>query len=121
MQARAPQVPVDDGPLLLLRDEAAARDGAARVRRQLGVQGALAESMTVWINALVASGGGKILENPDAKPDEMQLGLDSDAGRKAAEIIGRIGSSNLCNRSMALDSECDLVVESRGEQRIAQR
>nr|WP_154923264.1 extracellular solute-binding protein [Microbacterium testaceum] len=63
--------------------------------KQLGVQGALAESMTVWINALVASGGGKILENPDAKPDEMQLGLDSDAGRKAAEIIGRIGSSNL--------------------------
>ncbi|MCM3615213.1 extracellular solute-binding protein [Microbacterium enclense] len=63
--------------------------------KQLGVQGALAESMTVWINALVASGGGKILDNPDAKPDEMQLGLDSDAGRKAAEIIGRIGSSNL--------------------------
>ena len=63
--------------------------------KQLGVQGALAESMTVWINALVASGGGQILENPDAKPDEMQLGLDSDAGRKAAEIIGRIGSSGL--------------------------
>ena len=63
--------------------------------KQLGVQGALAESLTVWINALVASGGGKILENPEAKPDEMQLGLESDAGRKAAEIIGRIGSSNL--------------------------
>ncbi|MDQ1135854.1 multiple sugar transport system substrate-binding protein [Microbacterium sp. SORGH_AS 1204] len=63
--------------------------------KQLGVQGALAESMTVWINALVASGGGQILENPDAKPDEMQLGLESDAGEKAAEIIGRIGSSGL--------------------------
>ncbi|MDQ1075810.1 MULTISPECIES: extracellular solute-binding protein [Microbacterium] len=63
--------------------------------KQLGVQGALAESLTVWINALVASGGGKILEDPEAKPDEMQLGLESDAGKKAAEIIGRIGSSNL--------------------------
>ncbi|KSU52186.1 sugar ABC transporter substrate-binding protein [Microbacterium enclense] len=70
-------------------------EAAEDQNKQLGVQGALAESMTVWINALVASGGGKILENPDAKPDEMQLGLDSDAGRKAAEIIGRIGSSNL--------------------------
>ncbi|MDU0367915.1 extracellular solute-binding protein [Microbacterium sp. NPDC089180] len=63
--------------------------------KQLGVQGALAESLTVWINALVASGGGKILEDPEAKPDEMQLGLESDAGKKAAEIIGRIGSSGL--------------------------
>jgi len=63
--------------------------------KKLGVQGALAESLTVWINALVASAGGKILEIPDAKPDEMQLGLDTDAGRAAADIIGRIGSSGL--------------------------
>ncbi|ODT38912.1 MAG: ABC transporter substrate-binding protein [Microbacterium sp. 71-36] len=63
--------------------------------KKLGVQGALAESLTVWINALVASAGGKILEDPDAKPDEMQLGLDTDAGRAAADIIGRIGSSGL--------------------------
>ncbi|KEP76004.1 ABC transporter substrate-binding protein [Microbacterium sp. SUBG005] len=63
--------------------------------KQLGVQGALAESLTVWINALVASGGGRILEDPEAKPDDMQLGLESDAGRKAADIIGRIGSSGL--------------------------
>ena len=63
--------------------------------KKLGVQGALAESLTVWINALVASAGGKILEDPDAKPDEMQLGLDTDAGRAAADIIGRIRSSGL--------------------------
>ncbi len=63
--------------------------------KQLGVQGALAESLTVWINALVASAGGQILDNPDARPDEMQLGLETDAGRKAADIIGRIGSSGL--------------------------
>lgn len=63
--------------------------------KQLGVQGALAESLTVWINALVASGGGRILEDPEAKPDDMQLGLESDAGKKAADIIGRIGSSGL--------------------------
>jgi phospholipase D1/2 len=31
----------------------------------------------------------------------------------------RIGSANLCNRSMALDTECDLLVESRGEPRVA--
>jgi phosphatidylserine/phosphatidylglycerophosphate/cardiolipin synthase-like enzyme/uncharacterized membrane protein YdjX (TVP38/TMEM64 family) len=32
----------------------------------------------------------------------------------------RIGSSNLSSRSMALDTECDLVVESRGQERIAE-
>ena len=35
------------------------------------------------------------------------------------DSVLRIGSSNLCNRSMALDTECDLVVESRGEARVA--
>ncbi|MFF0909279.1 extracellular solute-binding protein [Microbacterium enclense] len=63
--------------------------------KQIGVQGALAESLTVWINALVASAGGQILEDPEASPDEMQLGLESDAGRAAADIIGRIGSEGL--------------------------
>ncbi|CAH0151697.1 extracellular solute-binding protein [Microbacterium sp. Bi128] len=72
---------------------------------QLGVQGALAESLTVWINALVASAGGKILEDPDAKPDEMQLGLDTDAGRKAADIIARIGSSGLAGSGLPTADE----------------
>jgi phosphatidylserine/phosphatidylglycerophosphate/cardiolipin synthase-like enzyme len=35
------------------------------------------------------------------------------------DTVLRIGSSNLCNRSMALDTECDLVVESRGQTRVA--
>jgi phospholipase D1/2 len=32
----------------------------------------------------------------------------------------RIGSANLCKRSMSLDTECDVVIESRGEARIAE-
>ncbi len=31
----------------------------------------------------------------------------------------RIGSANLCNRSMGMDTECDVVVEARGEERVA--
>ncbi len=62
---------------------------------RLGVQGALAESLTVWINALVASAGGEILKNPEAPADELELGLDSEAGRAAAEIIHRIGADGL--------------------------
>jgi len=32
----------------------------------------------------------------------------------------RVGSANICNRSMALDSECDLAIESRGRPEVAQ-
>jgi uncharacterized membrane protein YdjX (TVP38/TMEM64 family)/phosphatidylserine/phosphatidylglycerophosphate/cardiolipin synthase-like enzyme len=35
------------------------------------------------------------------------------------DAILRIGSSNLCNRSMAFDSECDLVLEARDDPQIA--
>jgi len=31
----------------------------------------------------------------------------------------RIGSANLCNRSMGMDTECDVVVEARGDERVA--
>ena len=32
----------------------------------------------------------------------------------------RIGSANLCNRSMGMDTECDVLIESRGDARVAQ-
>ena len=35
------------------------------------------------------------------------------------DAIVRIGSSNLANRSMAFDTECDLAIEARGEARVA--
>lgn len=71
----------------------------------LGVQGALAESLTVWINALVAAAGGEILVNPEATADEVELDLDSDAGRAAAEIIERIGSGGLGGPGLATADE----------------
>ena len=70
-------------------------DAAREQDKYLGVQGTSAESMTVWVNALVASAGGSIVENPEAPSDEISIGLDSDAGRKAAEIVGTIGQDGL--------------------------
>ena len=35
------------------------------------------------------------------------------------DALARIGSSNLSNRSMGLDTECDLAIESRGDLRVA--
>ncbi|MGC0251552.1 extracellular solute-binding protein [Pseudactinotalea sp. Z1748] len=70
-------------------------EAAAENDLYLGVQGARAESLTVWINALVASAGGEILTNPEATSDELELDLDSEAGRQAAEVVSRIGSEGL--------------------------
>jgi phospholipase D1/2 len=38
----------------------------------------------------------------------------------ADDRMVRIGSANICNRSMALDSECDVAIESRGRPEVAQ-
>ncbi|MDM7855632.1 extracellular solute-binding protein [Cellulomonas sp. MW4] len=70
-------------------------DAAKKENKYLGVQGAKAESLTVWINALIESAGGQIIKNPEASADDLQLGLESDAGRAAASIMGRIGREGL--------------------------
>lgn len=44
------------------------------------------EGYMVWINGLISSAGGSILENTDAGTN-AKAGVDSDAGRRAAEII----------------------------------
>ncbi|MFB9375641.1 extracellular solute-binding protein [Kineococcus gynurae] len=62
-------------------------DAAASQGSVLAEQGARAESMTVWVNAMVESAGGSVIENPEASADELRLGLDSDAGRAAADVM----------------------------------
>ncbi|WP_315095272.1 extracellular solute-binding protein [uncultured Cellulomonas sp.] len=71
----------------------------------LAVQGTKAESLTVWINALVESAGGHVLENPEASADDVQLGLESPAGQAAAEIIGTIGSERLGGPGLPTEDE----------------
>jgi len=55
-------------------------------------QGARYEGYMVWVNALVLSAGGQILEDPEAGRDARPA-LASPAGEKAAEIVGNIGRS----------------------------
>jgi len=70
-------------------------DAAKEQDKYLGVQGAKAESLTVWINALVESAGGHIIKNPEASAEDLQLGLESDAGKAAATVMGTIGREGL--------------------------
>ncbi|MCY1158893.1 MAG: extracellular solute-binding protein [Citricoccus sp.] len=83
--------------------------------KELGVQGARAEAMTVWLNALIESGGGQIIENPEAPADEVEIGLDSDAGRKAAEIISTIGKEGLGGPGLATQQENEAMLLFQGD------
>ena len=82
----------------------------------IGVQGARAESMTVWVNALVASAGGEIVENPDAPADELRLGLDSEAGKQAAEVVSTIGKEGLGGPGLPTQTENTSMIQFQGDQ-----
>ncbi len=88
---------------------------AGEEKKYLGVQGAQAESMTVWINALIESAGGHILLNPGAKADEIKLGLTTPAGEQAATIIGAIGKKNLAGPGLPTSTENDSMILFQGD------
>ena len=71
----------------------------------VAVQGTRAESLTVWVNALVESAGGHVLEDPTAEPEDIVPTLDSDAGRVAAEIIASIADSGVGGPQLANATE----------------
>jgi multiple sugar transport system substrate-binding protein len=62
-------------------------DTAKQQNVTIGVQANRYEGYTVWINALIESAGGHVLDNPEAPPENLKLGLDSQAGEEAAKII----------------------------------
>ncbi|HLT70968.1 MAG TPA: extracellular solute-binding protein [Acidimicrobiales bacterium] len=64
-------------------------DAAVATGTTVEVTGARYEGYMVWINTLVASAGGEIVEDPDAGRDARPA-LDSPAGRRAAEVIRRL-------------------------------
>lgn len=78
---------------------------AQKTHRTIGVQAMLYEGYTVWINALIRGAGGQIVKNPGATYSDLQLGLDSDAGRKAAAIIEKIASTGVGGPAMGSADE----------------
>lgn len=71
----------------------------------IGVQANRYEGYTVWINALIAGAGGEILVNPGPAVEDIELGLDTDAGRKAAEVIRKVSDSGVGGPSMGTSDE----------------
>ncbi|WP_249669253.1 sugar ABC transporter substrate-binding protein [Cellulomonas hominis] len=81
----------------------------------LGVQGIKAEAYTVWINALVESAGGHVVETPEAGAEDVELGLESDAGKEAARIIGEIGADRLGGAGLPTQDENASLSQFQGD------
>ena len=78
--------------------------GAERAGTTVGVQGNRYEGYTVVVSALVASAGGQVLERPEAGRD-ARPSLDTPAGRRAAEVISRLGRSKAADPGLATADE----------------
>jgi multiple sugar transport system substrate-binding protein len=71
----------------------------------VGAQGARAESLTVWFNALIESAGGHIIEDNAEQPEDVTLGLDTDAGRRAVEVMRAVADSGQVSAAFSTETE----------------
>jgi multiple sugar transport system substrate-binding protein len=77
---------------------------AERTGTTVEVQGRRYEGYMVWITGLVASAGGVVLGDPEAGRD-ARPGLDSPAGRRAAEVIRRLAMSRAADPALSTADE----------------
>jgi multiple sugar transport system substrate-binding protein len=72
--------------------------------KKIGVQARRYEGYMVWINALIVSGGGEIVENPELGADATPT-VASPAGDNAANIVGELARSSAAPADMSTAGE----------------
>lgn len=82
---------------------------AKNAKKGVGVQADLYEGYTVWINALVAGAGGKIVDNPGVVADKLQLGLNSAAGKDAAQVIQSVAQNGVGGPALSTSEEAQAL------------
>lgn len=80
-------------------------DAAKATNTTVGVQARRYEGYSVWINALIESGGGHIVTNPGAVGADVQLGLDTEAGQNAARIIQKVAQEGVGGPALSSSNE----------------
>ena len=71
----------------------------------VSAQGRRAESLTVWFNALIESAGGSVIAENSTDPDQIQLGLTDEPGRRAAEVMRSVATSGVVGPAFSTSSE----------------
>ncbi|WP_299925362.1 extracellular solute-binding protein [uncultured Nocardioides sp.] len=79
-------------------------DAANENDAKVGVQANKYEGYVVWINALVEGAGGHILQDADAGVD-ADITISDDAGKKAAEIIEKLATSEAAPADLSVSNE----------------
>jgi ABC-type glycerol-3-phosphate transport system substrate-binding protein len=74
-------------------------------KKILSAQGKRAESLTVWLNALIESAGGHIIAQNSTNPDDIKLGLDTPAGQRAAQVMHEVAASGVVGPAFSTASE----------------
>jgi multiple sugar transport system substrate-binding protein len=78
---------------------------------QLAVQGRRAESLTVWLNALVESAGGSVITDPSVdEPENIQLGLTEEPAVRAAEVMRSVADTGVGGPALSTAGEDENVV-----------
>lgn len=80
-------------------------DAAEQTETTVAVQARRYEGYAVLINALVAGAGGEVIDNPEAEPEDLQYGLDSDAGREATQVIADLATSGVGGPALSSSDE----------------
>ncbi len=70
-------------------------EAAEQADTTLAVQGIRAEALTVWVNALIESAGGSVIEEQGETPEQIQLGLADEPAVRAAEVMSTIADRGL--------------------------
>src|SRR3954471_16037929 len=79
-------------------------DSASKNGGKVAVQANKYEGYVVWINSLIAGAGGEIATDTD-KGVDLTLGLDSEAGDKAAAVIEKLAHSPAGPADLSVSNE----------------
>jgi multiple sugar transport system substrate-binding protein len=83
-------------------------DAADKTGTTVQVQADKYEGYSVWINALIESAGGSILQDASAGAD-AKVTIDSKAGDEAAAVIQKLATSQAANPSISTAEETEAL------------
>src|SRR5690606_8992612 len=79
-------------------------EAAEQTGTKVSVQGNKYEGYVVWLNALIQGAGGAIVTGLE-EGEDMEVGLDSPAGERAAEIVAKLADSSAADADLPVSNE----------------
>jgi trehalose/maltose transport system substrate-binding protein len=78
---------------------------AKDTKTTIAVQGKRYEGYVVWINALIESAGGHVIESSGKTGADIKLGLETPQGELAAKVIAEVANSGAVGPSLSTADE----------------